>query len=160
MILNVGFVENEENIVVGFEEDDNMIDAGFDETHDTENNMNFIESSKEIPVGFEENDGSIEPDFGEIQEINRHTSYHNSLANRNIPDQHQIGAITGLQEALNPATKSNLGRIMVGDNLRVTDDGILSVDTADNMEEDNTRPITAAAVATQVGNIEILLATI
>lgn len=38
--------------------------------------------------------------------------------------------------------------------------GILSVNTADTVEEDNTLPVTSAAVATQVGNIEIILATI
>lgn len=37
---------------------------------------------------------------------------------------------------------------------------VLSVNTADSVEADNTRPITAAAVHTTVGNIEILLGTI
>lgn len=36
----------------------------------------------------------------------------------------------------------------------------LRVDTATTVEEDNTRPITSAAVYTTVGNIEILLETI
>lgn len=36
----------------------------------------------------------------------------------------------------------------------------LSVDTADAVEQDNTRPITSAAVFTTVGNIDALLATI
>lgn len=36
----------------------------------------------------------------------------------------------------------------------------LSVDTAASVEEDNTKPITSAAVYTTVGNIEILLETI
>lgn len=40
------------------------------------------------------------------------------------------------------------------------ENGILRVNTADVAEEDNTRPITSAAVATQVGNIEALLKTI
>lgn len=39
-------------------------------------------------------------------------------------------------------------------------DGALSVDTADAPEPDNTKPITAAAVYTEVGNINALLATI
>lgn len=38
--------------------------------------------------------------------------------------------------------------------------GVLSVNTADAAEEDNTLPITSAAVHTTVGNIEILLRTI
>lgn len=40
------------------------------------------------------------------------------------------------------------------------EDGILSVNTTDQMEEDNTQPITSAGVYTQVGNINALLATI
>lgn len=39
-------------------------------------------------------------------------------------------------------------------------DGILSVNTADVVEEDNTLPVTSAAVFTEVGNINALLATI
>lgn len=39
-------------------------------------------------------------------------------------------------------------------------DGVLSVNTASDAEVDNTLPITSAAVATTVGNIEILLQTI
>ena len=38
--------------------------------------------------------------------------------------------------------------------------GILSVNTADNVEQDNTLPITSAAVFETVGNIEVLLTTI
>lgn len=39
-------------------------------------------------------------------------------------------------------------------------DGVLSVNTAKDIDSDNTLPITAAAVASTVGNIEILLRTI
>ena len=47
-----------------------------------------------------------------------------------------------------------------GNALELTDDGVLNVKTADKAEEDNTLPITSAAVAESVGNIEILLGTI
>lgn len=40
------------------------------------------------------------------------------------------------------------------------EEGILRVNTASAAEEDNTLPITSAAVAEQVGNIEVLLKTI
>lgn len=40
------------------------------------------------------------------------------------------------------------------------ENGVLSVNTADDVEQDNTLPITSAAVHTTVGNIEVLLATI
>ena len=39
-------------------------------------------------------------------------------------------------------------------------DGVLSVNTADVVEADNTLPVTSAAVQTTVGNIEVLLQTI
>lgn len=47
----------------------------------------------------------------------------------------------------------------LGTGLKV-EDGTLMVDTADEVEQDNTKPITAAAVYTEVGNINALLATI
>ena len=59
-----------------------------------------------------------------------------------------------------PATKDTLGLIKVGNNLIITEDGLLSVDVAIKVEEDNTRPITSAAVNTLVGNIDALLSTI
>jgi hypothetical protein len=40
------------------------------------------------------------------------------------------------------------------------EDGILSVNTTDQMEQDNTLPITSAGVFATVGNIEALLKTI
>ena len=48
----------------------------------------------------------------------------------------------------------------IGNGLKVTGGDTLEVDTATNVEEDNTLPITSAAVYTTVGNIEILLGTI
>lgn len=58
------------------------------------------------------------------------------------------------------ATHDTIGGIKIGDNLRISGDGVLSVETATAVEADNTLPITSAAVNTTVGNIEILLATI
>jgi hypothetical protein len=47
-----------------------------------------------------------------------------------------------------------------GEHITITDTGRISVLTADKAVKDNTRPITSAAVYTQVGNIEVLLNTI
>ena len=58
------------------------------------------------------------------------------------------------------ATHDTIGGIKIGDNLRISDDGVLSVVTADAAEQDNTLPITSAAVYTAVGNIEVRLSTI
>lgn len=60
----------------------------------------------------------------------------------------------------NPATTETLGLIKVGENLTITEDGVLSVDTATQVEQDNTKPITSAAVHTEIGNIDVLLKTI
>lgn len=46
------------------------------------------------------------------------------------------------------------------DNTLKLEGGILSVNTADTVEKDNTLPVTSAAVYTEVGNINALLATI
>ena len=59
-----------------------------------------------------------------------------------------------------PATTQDLGGIIVGDDLTITNEGRLSVLKANAVEEDNTRPITAAAVYVEVGNINALLQTI
>lgn len=56
-----------------------------------------------------------------------------------------------------PASEEKLGLVKIGENLKISDTGVLSVDTTNNAEADNTRPITAAAVASIVGNIEVFL---
>lgn len=63
-------------------------------------------------------------------------------------------------DPLKPATTTRLGGIIVGDNLLITEEGRLSVDTASSAQGDNTRPITSAAVYTEIGNINVLLAAI
>lgn len=50
--------------------------------------------------------------------------------------------------------------LTAGENINITDDGVISVLTAPNVEKDNTKPITSAAVYTEVGNINVLLQTI
>ena len=62
--------------------------------------------------------------------------------------------------AIEPATTTTLGGIIVGDDLTITADGRLSVQKATEVESDNTHPITSAAVYTTVGNINALLQTI
>lgn len=59
-----------------------------------------------------------------------------------------------------PATTSTIGGVIVGEDLLVTEEGVLSIDKATDISGDNTRPITAAAVYTEVGNINALLHTI
>ena len=58
------------------------------------------------------------------------------------------------------ATEEELGGVIVGDHLSITEEGRLSVVTTDAVAQDNTHPITAAAVYMEVGNINALLQTI
>lgn len=54
------------------------------------------------------------------------------------------------------ASADTIGGIRVGESLRITD-GVLSVDTATVVQQDNTKPVTSGAVHTEIGNIEALL---
>ena len=58
------------------------------------------------------------------------------------------------------ATTEKAGIVAVGKNLSITEDGVLSVDTTDSAEQDNTKPITSAGGNLVVGNINALLAII
>ena len=60
---------------------------------------------------------------------------------------------------LSAATAETLGGIKVGDSLTI-EDGALSVDTADSVEEEDTRPVTSAAVYAVLGDIATLLSQI
>lgn len=79
-----------------------------------------------------------------------------SIASEIISGGGSSGGITELPIA----SPSVLGGVKVGKNLTISASGVLTVDTADDAEQDNTRPITSAAVHTIVGNIDSLLATI
>lgn len=60
---------------------------------------------------------------------------------------------------LEPATTTKLGGVIVGEDLEITPEGVLSVTKATSVG-DNSHPITAAAVYAEVGNINALLQTI
>ena len=65
-------------------------------------------------------------------------------------------------ELVGDKTTEDLGiqsNLIAGDNIEIKENKI-SVLTADKVEQDNTKPITSAAVYTEVGNINALLQTI
>lgn len=86
--------------------------------------------------------------------------------------QSQIGDLDDLQtynkgnlvDAINEARSSGGsggGGYTIGEGLKLdAATNTLSVDTAEAVEKDNTKPVTSAAVYTEVGNINALLATI
>lgn len=66
------------------------------------------------------------------------------------------GALTG---RLGGSSGGGAVPYKIGDGLKVVE-GTLMVDTADAVEEDNTRPVSSAAVYVEIGNIEALLAAL
>ena len=68
--------------------------------------------------------------------------------------------VSAINEARNSGGSGG-GGYTIGDGLKLDPDtNTLSVDTAEKVEQDNTKPVTSAAVYTEVGNINALLATI
>lgn len=59
-----------------------------------------------------------------------------------------------------PATHTSLGSVIVGSDFEVDASGMITLIKADSVEADNTRPVTSAAVYTEIGNIEALLRAI
>lgn len=70
----------------------------------------------------------------------------------------RIATKDDLEKALSNMPESGAS-YEAGENISI-ENNIISVLTADEAEEDNTRPITSAAVHTQLGNIQALLETI
>ena len=61
--------------------------------------------------------------------------------------------------AVSEITQSGGQSFKIGNGLKLKNN-VLSVDTAEKVEEDNTRPVTSAAVYTEIGNIEALLSVL
>lgn len=60
--------------------------------------------------------------------------------------------------SISPPSSGGVAAYNIGEGLKLdTETNTLSVDTAKVVEADNTKPVTSAAVASTVGNIEILL---
>ena len=110
-------------------------------------------------VNMLEEDTAITSGFGEIQTLT--VTDYTSLANKpSINGVELIGNKTA--EDLNIAAsfpeEGSVGDILM--KTTAAKDGVSWVTPASRAEEDNTRPITAGAVYTEIGNINVLLATI
>ena len=71
--------------------------------------------------------------------------------------EYNLGGIPA--QSVGVASSTTLGAIKVGENLKINN-GVLSVDTVNDIVQDNTKPVTSGAVYTEVGNIEVLLKNI
>lgn len=128
--------------------------------------MDFDEDAEEFDVSFEASGDEFDADFEGVVEVPV-GDYYDGDYNVTPGTEEQVLRTRGLAmaddvtvEPIRPATTSTLGSVIVGSDLQITPEGVLSVDKADTVERDNTKPITAAAVYTEVGNINALLQTI
>lgn len=71
-----------------------------------------------------------------------------------------VTSINGIEADENGNVNISVGGNVETDETLIIKDGVLSVNTTDQMEQDNTLPITSAGVYATVGNIEVLLKTI
>ena len=105
------------------------------------------------------------PDQTSLEEIKEKIDYLESIQDPDaiknaVEDYLEQNPPSGGITEIPIATHDTIGGIKIGNNLRISDDGVLSVETTDEAEQDNTLPITSAAVYTAVGNIEVRLSTI
>ena len=135
MKLDLSFEQNQQNINVLFSESGGQFSANFGETsilHDGQNGATFIPSVSTEGVISWTND-------------------------RDLPNPDPIN-IKG--DKGDKGDRGNDGTTFMPDETLTLQNGVLSVNTAKEPDPDNTLPITSAAVAQTVGNIEILLQTI
>ena len=121
-------------------------------------NVKFQEQNDTFK-GLQESDERLGINFGTVNTRTENDYSHliNKPRINNIPLEGNISSeVLGIEVSF-PSEGS------VGDILMKTsdaDDGVSWITPASNVEQDNTRPITSAAVYTEIGNISSLLATI
>lgn len=110
----------------------------------------------EIPSAFREYEEQLKEYVAEAREAAEQ-------AEEVIPPGGDTGQVLG---KLSPAdrdigwlTPSGGGAYQIGDGLKL-ENGVLSVDTVNEVLEDNTQPVTSGAVFMGLGNVEVLLANI
>lgn len=79
---------------------------------------------------------------------------------QSTPLSGQLGQGPRLQAKISVSYSADVGNdYTIGDGLKL-ENGVLSVDTVDQVIEDNTKPVTSGAVYMELGNVEVLLANI
>lgn len=125
----------------------------------------------DIKVRFCEGNTQMSTKFGVLQPIPGKSAYEIAVENgfegteQEWLESLKMGDVSDeqIEKAVNKYLDENpveAGVKFKPDETLKLEDGILSVNTADKVEEDNTLPVTSAAVYTEVGNINALLATI
>lgn len=104
MSIDVEFNSYENLLELNFSAGNESVDVEFDNPTETID-VKFEDDNCDFEVGFSELDKSLRSDFGEVQTVEvpvetGGTQDHRELTNRDEPNQHPIGAITGLKKAL------------------------------------------------------------
>ena len=124
-------------------------------------NVLFREESG-IHVNLLQDSQTFFSDFGTVQSITTETDY-NKLTNKpSINGVTLQGDLTSedlhIEASASFPEEGSIGDILM--KTTTAKDGVSWITPASRAEEDNTRPITSAAVYTEIGNINALLATI
>jgi hypothetical protein len=101
-----------------------------------------------------------DPDAPEVDYITQVLHASEQAANAAQSAEESAGRAEAAAKRAENAAGSGGGVYFETDETLILKDGILGVNTADEVEADNSLPITSAAVHVQVGNIEALLKTI
>lgn len=153
MKLDLSFEQNQLNISVPFMESAGKFNANFGETsviHDGQNGATFIPSVSTEGVISWTNDRELpNPEPVNIK---------GAKGDKGDKGEQGIQGVKG--DKGDKGDRGNDGTTFVPDETLTLRNGILSVNTAKEPDPNNTLPITSAAVASTVGNIEILLKTI
>lgn len=105
-------------------------------------------------------DSVIQSGFGSVQTVTSGNNYNELINKPSINGVELIGNKTSsdLNIAASFPSEGNVGDILM--KTGTSKEAVSWVTPASDAEEDNTRPITSAAVYTEIGNINALLATI
>lgn len=123
-------------------------------------NVKFREDAL-FDVKLSQGDQAIQTGFGAVQTIT--TTNYNDLANKPSINGVTLQGDLSSEDLHIEASASFPEEGNIGDILMKTSgakDGVSWVTPAGSVQADNTRPITSAAVYTEIGNINALLATI
>ena len=124
-------------------------------------NVSMSESESSFPVQMRDSPESIPVRFSNVQPITVTDNDYTALANK--PSINNVTLIGNLTSEDLGITANFPDQGLVGDILMKTgntSDSVSWVTPASSAEQDNTRPITSAAVFTEIGNINVLLSTI
>ena len=124
-------------------------------------NVSMSETESMFPIQMRDSPEDVSVRFENVQSITVTDNDYNILSNK--PSINSVPLVGNLTSEDLGITARFPDQGAIGDILMKTgnaNDGVSWITPASRAEQDNTRPITSAAVFTEIGNINVLLATI